>query len=257
MSSNSWILIVLFFRQQSLLEQYRFKCDCEECIRQLNGLKSQSKSSLRCLKCKSNELIVDFADSIQLKCTACNNLKFTYDDYISLFDKLNYHLSQIDTNTPNLEMNLKQIVHLNRVIEEYRGYLLLNEKLEIIDAKTVINDTFRLFYVDFSKAIDLLARLYCNLREFQRASELVESNIRLLERIYTSSQEPQKQAFNIELANELFKLAEIQCNCQKWSKALDSVNRSIRIAENLYSKDNNLILEFYELKKNILSILSS
>lgn len=247
-----------FFRQQSLWEQYRFRCECDECMRELEGLKSQSNSSLKCLKCKNEELLLvtcEFGFQIKLKCIKCN-MSFSYQDYVSLFDKLNMIISQLDLNNTNKAVNRGQIADLGRWVNEYREYLLLNDKFTI---NGHINDAFRLFYVDFSKLLDSLARLNCNVGDFEIACGLVESNVRILENVYASaskktSKYDERSRFDIELANELFKLAEIQCNCQKWAQALSNVNRAIGIAENLYSKENSLLEDFRTLKQNILSV---
>lgn len=247
-------MLSILFRQQSLWEQYRFRCECDECMRELEGLKSQTNSSLKCLKCKNEELLLDTCESgfqINLKCIKCN-LSFSYQDYVSLFDKLNMIISRLDLNNTNKAVNRAQIADLGRWVNEYRGYLLLNDKFTINGS---VNDAFRLFYVDFSKLLDSLARLNCNVGDFEIACGLVESNVRILESVYASaSKKTSKNRFDIELANELFKLAEIQCNCQKWPQALSNVNRAIDIAENLYSKENSLLDDFRTLKQNILSV---
>lgn len=235
---ESKFIFFFYWRQQSLFEQYRFKCDCDECMRQLNSLKTKSNSSLCCLKCHSSELTVGLTNEIiELKCPKCAST-FAYTDYISLFERLNYCLSRLDTASTDK----RQIAELTRLSDEYRRYLILDD----LDK---LNETFQLFYVDYSKLVDSLARLYCNVGDFRRACELVASNIRLLEKIYG------QHSNNIELANELFKLAEIRCNCEHWNEALQSVNKAIRIAESVYSKDNSLIMEFYNLRQNILSII--
>lgn len=236
----------------------------------MDGLKSSQSSSLRCLKCRTNELIIESISEksrglpaiVRLTCSKCE-LHFAYQDYAALFDKLNFIIGRLDVNNGNREVNRRQLADMGRWVNEYRGYLTaLDDKYEIIEG-SMINHAFRLFYVDFSKLLDSLARLHCNLGEFERASELTEKNIALLESMYSSKESKegtraengQKQQFDIEIANEWFKLAEIQCNCEKWSRALASVNRAIEIADKLISKDNHLLDEFRSLKQNILSII--
>lgn len=175
-----------------------------------------------------------------------------YQEYTSLFDKLNYLLGQLDVSNCDKEVNRRQIADLGRLVTEYRSYLMLSEKFELQVAN--INDASRLFYVDFSKLVDLLARLYCNSREFLRACEMVEANVMLLENIYKSA-DSRREQFSIELANEYFKLAEIQFNCQFLPKALTSVNKAIVIGEKVYSSDNSLLVDFHSLKDNIQSII--
>lgn len=211
---------------------------------------------------------MDVSDTlgVRLKCPKCSELSFAYQDFVSLFDKLNFLMSRIDVNTDNRDVNRRQIADVSRWAREYRAYLMMSLQHHGHDDNTFevcpgheINHAFRLFYVDFSKLLDLLARLHCNMGDFERASLLGQQNVTLLEKIYSSSSSDlvgQKVQFDIEVANEHFKLAEIQCNCQKWSQALASVNRAIEIGDKLYSADNSLLAEFRSFRQNILSVLN-
>ena len=250
----------LFERQQSLLEQYYFNCDCNSCASQFKAISEKMNknvnSGLRCIKCGSKQVITElidfnankninkFDDDLKINCKSCNKT-FNYKDYLSLFKKIEIELSEINFN----QINNRSMVKLNELLNNYRNYLLINQDYSLNDDAKSVDEYFKTFYMSYSKLIDALCRVYCNLSKFEVASDLGEKNIEYIRFIYgdTSS--------NVELAHELFKLAEIQCSSNKFEKALKNVNEAISIARNVYSTDSKIIREFNQLKKDIHSIL--
>lgn len=254
----------LIERKQALLDQYRFNCDCDQCNSQLVGMKlSKDSSSLRCTKCLVDEVTIEIKScisSFSLQCPNCK-IEIEYQEYVTIFEKLNYELGQLDLNRSSIEVSRRNFHELSRMLNFYRRYLMINEKLELVNKCKRINNNFRFFYLDYSKICDCLARVSCNLKEFEKANDILECNVKLLASIYNmevgDGSALKGTQFSIEFANELFKLAEIQCNCGYWSKALENVSKAISIGENCYSSDNQLISEFYELRKNILNVLKN
>lgn len=233
-------------RQQSLWEQYRFKCECTACERQKS---STGLTGLKCLKCKSS---ITQSDNREITCKACSNTT-PLSEYVRLVDNLiiqmDYLLSDMH-KIPQRDLVKKTL----SLITDFKVYLAVGNQDQLDLAS--INDNFKPFYLRYSKLVDFLARNYCDLSLFDKAAGLIEENIRLLQGLYNFKDgRSDQEEYGIEIAHELFKLAEIQCNCQRFSHALVNVNKAIEIASSFYSGDNKVLQEFNQLKSDILSIL--
>lgn len=214
-------------RKQSLLEQYHFVCLCPPCT-------NESKhSNLKCLKCNSNSTKV--IGNIELNCQNCSKI-IPIEEYVEFFNKIFYRLNLLPPS------DFSKILQL---ANEYKSILFINKSNEL-ELNLELDDNFKIFYLEYSKILDRLSRVNCDLGNFVQGAYFCEKSIKILEAIYGSN--------CIEIANESFKLAEIQCNFQDFDAALSNVNKSIAIAQKLYSKENKLLHEFKELKKNILNI---
>jgi tetratricopeptide (TPR) repeat protein len=246
-------------RQQSLLDQYHFRCDCETCVTQLASLRIETKRcGVKCLFCQSKE--VTTLQSTKLKCEECSG-ELDLRDYWRIFEILQIEVDNvIALAARNSSRDL--VDQLLGLISEFREYLLIGSNHEV-DKSVKVHENFKMVYMTYSKLVDLLARLCSNLGDFEHSSDLVEKNIKLLAFLYnldtsnyTSTSEKQSpDDASVEIAHELFKLAEIQCNCKRFQKAKENLEKAIRIAEVFYSKDNKILKDFYELKQNILSVL--
>jgi hypothetical protein len=251
----------LFSRQQSLIEQYKFKCDCSACINQMNSLNSNENNSLglRCLKCRSSKMRAQFKfetenfkfdELLHLRCTSCQSI-IDLKDYTRFFDQVDIDLEKLDFSSNHKSVRNLEII--SRYIEKFKNYLLINENNEIeLISNEQINEYFKIFYLNYSKLLDMAARMNCNLKLFEKASEITSKNIRLLELIYKHKNSNENV---VEIAHELFKLAEIQCNCFKFREALYNIDRAIELAKNIYSERNHVMDDFIDLRNNIISIL--
>lgn len=236
-----WLKMSLLERKQSLSDQYRFDCQCDACLRQLNA--TDRHSSLKCVHCSHGAQLS--LQSTGLCCESCHQY-VAYGDYTSIFDQLNARLNRRGESLDELE-------------RAYRRYLFIDERLELTLPERRINECAKLFYLDFTRVIDFKARLKCNAGEFVRASDLLEANIRLLAIVYDleSGSPNGRNEYSIEFANELFKLAEIQCNCGRLEQALVNVNKAISITGKIYSKENKLLVELCQLRDNIKSVINN
>lgn len=237
----------LFERRQSLLEQYRFECDCNACLTQLNSFNGQQESNigLKCIKCKSERVTFSGqAKNVLVTCSSCNT-ENELADYFLKFDNFKTYLNKLDLSNET-SLNL-----VDKLLKNYKDYLLIDDDFNItINENSKLNSNISALYLTYSNGIDALARQCCNRGNFQKAAGLIQKNVNLLSKIYDKNDKSV-----VELAHELFKLAEIQCNCNQFKTALNNLNEAIIIAESVYSKDNQILCDFYELKKNIISIL--
>lgn len=229
-----YLKMSLYERKQALLEQYRFNCLCIPCSPQIKT----NKSNLKCFKCKSS--ITETKNQTDIQCLKCSSVT-PIQQYIEQFEIANFRLNKLGPEDYNKSVQL---------VNNYKILLFIND-LNEIDFKSLdsLEDNFKIFYLDFSKLLDFLSRILCELFKFKEAANLCDKSIKILEYIYGSN--------NVEVAHELFKLSEIQCNCQDFKSALINLNKAITIAEKLYSKDSKVLNEFNQLKNNILSIKSS
>ena len=251
----------LFARQQSLIEQYKFKCDCSACMNQMSSLNSNENDNcgLRCLKCRSSKMRAQFKfdtdkfkfdELLNLRCISCQAI-IELKDYTKFFDEVDSKLEQLDFSS-----NHKSIRNLSTIIQymvKFKDYLLISDKDEIeIKSSEQINEYFKIFYMNYSKLLDMASRMNCNLKSFETACEMTTKNIKLLELIYKHQNSNENV---VEIAHELFKLAEIQCNCLKFREALYNVDRAIALAKNVYSERNHVMDDFIDLRNNIISVL--
>lgn len=150
---------------------------------------------------------------------------------------------------------------MESLLENYKKYLYTNPRTNQIDIdfflqnKLVLGEIFKFFYMDYTKLIDGMSRLNCTMKNFLRASDLLEMNITNLEFIYDNGCSVKENTSHVEFAHEYFKLAEIQCNCGKFKSALYNMNKAISIGEKFYSKDSKILREFYEIQTNIQRVL--
>ena len=254
-----YLKMPLIDRLNSLNEQYRFKCECESCLSQLDSLINNQKSSigLKCFNCKSKSVKMVYEkintnqveDDLIIECFKCLNrssLRF----YKDQFD-----LALIELNSLNFSSSHSYLVEkIQSLIKKFKTFIHVDENNEIELEGKEICDYFLIFYSNFAKLLDALARVYCNVKSYDKASELVEKCIKILELTYSA--DDFKLENNVELAHELFKLSEIQCNCKRFEKALQNIDKAIQIARNLYSDQNLILKEFFELRENILKILN-
>ncbi|CAF0744189.1 unnamed protein product [Brachionus calyciflorus] len=241
-------------RKESLMEQYHFICDCLECLDQASIFFKSTKTGLRCLECKTDQIWSNNegkkAELIQIKCKKCKK-DLDFGTYVYKFNDLDSFLSEFDAEILDEQSNKSMIVKLEHMIMDYGKYLMINKNLEV-DPKLEINGNMRILYLDFSKLIDLLARLYCNAKNMTSCCSLLEKNIKLLDFIY----ETKANAVNVEIGHELFKLAELQCTIYNFNKAIKNIDRAISIGECVYSKQSAVLKEYYELRKNIQTLLN-
>jgi SET and MYND domain-containing protein 4 len=219
----------LLERKQSLLDQYRFDCLCKAClVLNNNNNNKKIKSNLKCLKCKSS--LTETANHIYIECLNCSCL-VSINEYSNLFEKLEYKLNETENYESKLEL-----------INIHKSYLFINE---IISGKHRLEDNFKIFYLDYARILDSLARFNCNLNRFKEAANLTDQSIQILEFIYGD--------FGVELLNELLKLAEIQCNFNDFKSALKTVQKGLDMAQQLCSDQSKIVKEFEHLKNNILN----
>jgi len=233
-----YLKMSLFERQTSLLEQYRFNCDCEACTSQISQM-DRTKLAIKCEKCDGKETRIEYSNrNLTIKCENCKH-SLAYNELISLFSRIEFELNEV----PDSKFDEK----LTNFKKSIKKFLFIDDKDRVENIE--IDELSRIFYMNFSKLLDMECRHYCNLLDFVKASELGEKNIRILKLIHKN------ETVVVEIAHELFKLAEIQCNCKLYKKALANVNEAIFIAETLYSPNNKILREFHDLKRNIQSVL--
>lgn len=233
-----YLKMSLFERQQSLLDQYRFHCDCDPCTSQMSQV-DKTKLALKCEKCQSSETLIKFSEkNLLIKCEKCQH-SLGYNELNLVFSQIDLDLNNaFDSNFEEKILNLKKRAN---------KYLMIDGKDQVGNIQ--IDEHSRGFYMVYSKLLDIQCRHWCNLLEFVKASDLGEKNVKLLKLIHKN------ETVVVELAHELFKLAEIQSNCRLYKKALANVNEAIFIGESLYSADNKILREFLELKNNLQSVL--
>jgi SET and MYND domain-containing protein 4 len=218
-------------RIQSLEQQYHFKCNCHYCTRK------DFSYAFKCLKCESIKLNYEIND-LSLNVT-CNNCKET-----SNFADYAKYLNQIKILGDNLD-------NLQTASNVYENFLCVkSNEIKILDeyANKNRNAIDFFYYVTYCQLLDLIARSKCELRLFKEASQYVSRSIQILKIVYHNS--------NIEVSIELFKLSEILCNCGQFKEALDKINEAIEIAKLVYVNDDKLLNKYYELRANIIDILS-
>ena len=248
-----FIKMTYFERKQSLSGQYHFDCDCSECEDQSRIFTECKLTGLKCLFCTGSRVFSTGkpaqSNDLYLECFDCKN-KINLLEYSSKFDSVNSVLSSLDTEFEN-EKNTKMVIKkLQELVTSCQRYLCINRDLEI-DNGIEIDPNIRIYYLDFSKLIDTIARLNCNLNNLVSGCLLLEKNIKILEIVYGSKE----NEVNIELGHELFKLSEVQCMIKEFGKAFDSINRAIMIGECVYSRESAVLNEYYQVKNYIKSFL--
>ncbi|RNA41449.1 SET and MYND domain-containing 4-like [Brachionus plicatilis] len=248
-----YIKMTFFQRKQSLSEQYHFDCDCSECLDQSSIFTQSKLTGLRCFYCTGTKVLssgkVSLPNDVLLVCSECGKA-MQLANFASRFEFLDSFLDKMDTESMSDECTKMSVKKLEDMVKDYRKYLCINEDLEI-DCATEIDANMRIFYLDFSKLIDLLARLSCNSNNLLHGCWLLEKNVTLLEFVYESK----RNEVIIELGHEFFKLAELQCVVGQQRKALDSINKAISIAECVYSKESALLNEYHQVQNYIKSFL--
>jgi hypothetical protein len=220
-------------RKQSLLEQYRFDCKCGPCS-------SSSKScisNLKCFKCNASSTQA-ISESMEIKCFKCSTTT-SITKYTELYETIEFSLNQLGSD---------EYAKCVQLIDTYRKLLFINEENEIDFnlLRSSLDDNFKLFYLDYARLLDVLARLSCDMNMFRQAADLTEKSIHVLENCYGKE--------SIELLNEILKLAEIQFNCQLFDLAISNADKGILIASKLCSDESKILKEFVLLKKNIQNI---
>lgn len=244
-----YIKMTYMERKQSLREQYHFDCDCSECVNQSKLFNERKLTGLRCFGCKGIKVFSAGKVANGLECSDCGK-KIDLLTYIRKFDSVNSFLDSIDPECLSDE-NTKDIINkLEDLVSDCRRYLCFNENLEL-DKNVKIDSNMKIYYLDFSKLIDLLARLNCNLRNLLYGCSLLEKNVKLLEFIYDTKQ----NEVNIELGHEFFKLSELQCAIEEYQKALYSIDRAISIGQCVYSKESGVMKEYFQVKNYIRTFL--
>ena len=254
----------LFARRQALLDQYRFACTCSACSTQLDAIRGSSATAssscgLRCRRCERAAFVCvkqpaaaeAGQEEILVKCAAASAHTSTLAEYAHFFERAEAALDSIVDSTQarsEQHQQQQQLAKLDALVCAYERHLMLsNRKLE----QQQVDDLFAMYYVNYSKTLDAMARINCELKRFDTAARLTEANVRILRSVYKMS----SSVPSVEVAHELFKLAEIQCNCGLFVDALASVDEAIHIARLVYAASNDALAQFHQLRTDILSIL--
>jgi hypothetical protein len=140
----------LFQRKQSLIDQYKFKCECEACKKQLDALKSNQTETycgLRCVKCKSHMVHVEFSQSesqmvrfeqmLTLKCEKCQQT-CELKEYAMFFEQMEALVDKLDfTIEAKINTNIKLV---GQYLSKFKMYLLVTDNFEL-DSNSKCNES--------------------------------------------------------------------------------------------------------------------
>ncbi|XP_067951536.1 SET and MYND domain-containing protein 4-like [Watersipora subatra] len=192
-------------RQQSLLSQYYFHCDCQPCIDESSCV--SSLKALSCVKCSGRALLISESEA---KCEVCQQVY----DARSQLKRL---------------MQARQLLEDASVMSSDKGIATVQRAREMLDGVVHKHS------MELANAFDLEAKLSASQGNMAGCAKCLQSSISILEHVYPEQ--------SIERAHEYHKLSEVLCNTKQYPRALRYAQQAKSIFTKQYSPSHDLVRE--------------
>ncbi|XP_057520255.1 uncharacterized protein LOC130800678 isoform X3 [Amaranthus tricolor] len=265
-------------RQQFLLDNYSFKCQCSGCSRV--NLPDLVLKAFCCAKPNCSGVVLD-DDMIEYEKQKFSQLRETSEvnsmEQLGEFEKLmvnevknvaclvfecSRYYPAIECgcclkcgSTNDLKSLHATVAKADKYIQSLQEAVVSNEVnagllLKALNALDILKSTLHAFNKKLAETRDILAEAFCSVQELRKAIDHCTLSIEILKKLYGHS--------DIALGNELIKLSSLQLALGDTAAAAETVNQMDAIFSNYYGKHAELMFPYLlYLKREVHKLLAS